>query len=297
MAAKVTKTNDDAIAQRRQVGAAMRSYRKEAGMDREVTAAVIGLAGPTLTRKESGDVQFSRAQIEKLAEAYGVPDNEVAMLIELAREGRARTRSRSGEFPMFVPLKDRAFLELEQRDAIEIMTVTLLVIPVYFQTEAYMRTLWKRNGELTSEQRINELVRLRKTRQRVVTKPAAPKIRAVVHEAALRLPVGGPEVMREQLSALARACELPNVEIQVQATEAGAFPGIETTFTLLRFGDGAAKDVAQVAGYDEPFYRDREPGTQVYRDAWDRRRVAALDLQESKDRILEAAADFGLSRA
>jgi transcriptional regulator with XRE-family HTH domain len=150
VAAKVTKSNEDAMARRRQIGAAMRSYRKEAGMDREVAAAVIGLAGPTLTRKESGDVQFSRVQIEKLAEAYGVADSEVAMLIELAREGRARTRSRSGEFPMFVPLKERAFFEFEQRDAVEILTVTLLVIPVYFQTEAYMRALWKRNGELMS---------------------------------------------------------------------------------------------------------------------------------------------------
>jgi hypothetical protein len=134
-------------------------------------------------------------------------------------------------------------------------------------------------------------------RQQVVTKANPPKIRAVVHEAALRLPVGGAEVMREQLSALAAACELPNVEIQVQPTENGAFPGIETTFTMLRFADGAANDVAQVAGYDESFYLDRARGIQVYRDAWDRRRIAALDLPESKDRIMEAAAHLGSDRA
>jgi hypothetical protein len=192
-----------------------------------------------------------------------------------------------------VPVKSRAYLELERNDAIEILVVTLGLIPPFFQTEAYMRELWLRNGELLSTERIEELVKLRQTRQQVVTKPNPPMIRAVIHEFALRLPVGGPTVMREQLVALAAACELPNVEIQVQPSSSGAFPGMDSTFSLLRFPIGVSGDVVQVYGQAESFYRDRQTATEPYRVAWDRRRVAALDLQASRALILDAAASFG----
>lgn len=285
-----TKNDDSAISQRRQLGAAMRSFRKEADVDRDRAAGLIEVTGPTLTRKESGQFKFKRQEVETLAKAYGVADDELAMLLELAREARASTKR--GEFPMFVPVKSRAFLELERNDAVEIMAATLSFIPLYFQTEAYMRQLWLRNGELLSDGRIEELVKLRQARQQVLTKRDAPMIRAVIHEFALRLPVGGPAVMREQLLALAAACELPNVEIQVQPIAAGAFPGMDSTFFLLRFPVGATGDVVQVYGQSELFYRDRRTATEPYRVAWDRRRVAALDLQASKALILEAAAHF-----
>ncbi len=291
--AKAKATEENATSQRRQVGAAMRSYRKDADMDREAAAALIGIAGPSLTRKENGDLQFSRSQIETLAEAYGVNDEELAMLVELAREARARRGSAHGEFPMFVPPKSRAYLEMERNDAIEVRLATLSLVPPYFQTEAYMRELWLRNGELLSSARIKELVKLRQARQQIVTKRDAPMIRAVIHETALRLPVGGPPVMHEQLHALAAACELPNVEIQIQPTAAGAFPSMDSTFSLLRFPVGPSGDVVQVYGQAESYYRDRQAATEPYRVVWDRLRVAALDLQASKALILDAAAHFG----
>ncbi|NUT51135.1 MAG: helix-turn-helix domain-containing protein [Saccharothrix sp.] len=285
-----TNRDDSAISQRRQLGAAMRSFRKEADVDRDTAAELIEVTGPTLTRKESGHFKFRRHEVETLAKAYGVAQDEIAMLVELAREARASTKR--GEFPMFVPVKSRAFLELERNDAVEIMAATLSFIPLYFQTEAYMRQLWLRNGELLPAERIDELVKVRQARQQVVTKPDAPMIRAVVHEFALRLPVGGPAVMHDQLMVLAAACELPNVEIQVQPISAGAFPGMDSTFFLLRFPVGATEDVVQVYSQAELFYRDRRSATEPYRVEWDRRRVAALDLQASKALILDAAAHF-----
>jgi DNA-binding XRE family transcriptional regulator len=283
--------DDSAISQRRQLGAAMRSFRKEADVDRDAAAELIEVTGPTLTRKESGQFKFKRQEVETLARAYGVDDDELAMLLELAREARASTKR--GEFPMFVPVRARAFLELERNDAVEIMAVTLSYIPLYFQTEAYMRELWLRNGGLLSDGRIEELVKLRRARQQVVVKTDAPMIRAVIHEFALRLPVGNPAVMREQLLALAAACELPNVEIQVQPIASGADPGLDSTFTLLRFPAGVSGDVVQIDSHVEAFYRDRQTATEPYRVGWDRRRVAALDLQASRALILDAAASFG----
>jgi DNA-binding XRE family transcriptional regulator len=287
----MTSREHSAIVQRRQLGAAMRSYRNEAGMDREEAAELIEATGTTLSRKESGSIRFRRTEVEILARAYGVNAEEIAALIDLAREARARTKR--GEFPLFVPVKGRAFLELERDDAIEIRTATISVIPLYFQTENYMRALWLNNGDLHSTERIDELVKMRQERQLVVTKPGAPRIRAVIHEAALHLPVGGRAAMTEQLRHLSAACDLPNVEIQVQPIAAGAYPGLDSTFSVLMFPSGPASDMVQVQALNEAFYRDRPNATEPYIVGWDRRSVAALGLQASKKLILDAAAHLG----
>lgn len=283
-----TSGDDSAISQRRQLGAAMRSFRKEADIDRDAAAELIDITGPTLTRKESGVYKWKRTEVEVLGRAYGVDDGELAMLVELAKEARAKTRH--GEFPMFVPVKSRAFLELE-RDAVEIMAVEVGLVPAYLQTEAYMRELWRRTGDLLTAERIDELVNVRMTRQQVLSKDNPPKLRVVMHEIGLRLPVGGPPVMREQLLHLAAMCRRPGVEIQVQPMSSGAYPSMDNRFTLLRFANGPAGDVVEVASV-EKFYRDRM-AIEPYRVAWDRRRVAALDLQGSLALIMEVADQFG----
>ncbi len=284
-------SNESAISQRRQLGAAMRGIRKEAGIDRDDAAALIGITGSTLSRKEAGTYKWKRTEIETLAGTYGVADKELAMLLELAKEARARTRH--GEFPMFVPVKAKAFLELE-RDAAEILVVTTGLVPTYGQTEAYMRELWRRNGDLLSGRRVEELVKMRKARQNVITKPNPPMVRVIMHEFALRLPVGGPAVMCDQLLHLTALCELPNVEMQILPISAGAFPAMDANFNLLRFANGPSGDVVMVSG-PEAFYRDRT-ATEPYRAAWDRRRVAALDLQGSRALVLDAAAAFEAAR-
>jgi DNA-binding XRE family transcriptional regulator len=286
-------SNDNSIGPRRELGAAMRSFRKEVELDRDEAAALIDVSGVTLTRKEDGGQNtFKAAEVKELAKAYGVSDAEVEMLLELARQ--ARTRKKRGEFPQFLPIKGRAFQEMERNLAVEIMVLTLSVIPLYFQTEKYMRQIWLRNGEVLAESHIEELVSLRKARQQVVHKAKPPKIRAVVHEFALRLPVdpGQPELMHEQLMQLAAACDLPHVEIQVQPMSAGAYPGMDSTFHMLRFPSGPADDMVQVYGYNETIYRDREAATDAYRVGWGRRQVSALELPESKALILDAAATF-----
>jgi hypothetical protein len=287
LAMPTTGSDDSAITQRRQLGAAMRSYRKEADIDREDAAELIDIKGPTLSRKESGTYKWKRSEVEILGKAYGVDEDQLAMLVELAKEARAKTKH--GEFPMFVPVKARAFLELE-REAVDIMAATSILVPVYLQTEAYMRELWRRNGELLSRERIDELVNVRQTRQQVVHKDSPPMLRVVMHEMGLRLPVGGPTVMHEQLLHLAAMCERPNIEIQVQPTSSGAYPSMDSRFNLLRFANGPTGDVVQ-AEHVEQFYRDRV-ATEPYRVAWDRRRVAALDFQSSLELILTVADQF-----
>jgi hypothetical protein len=152
--------------------------------------------------------------------------------------------------------------------------------------------LFEGNGESMSQEEIDRLKRVRLDRQLILTQPRPPKVRAIIHETALRLPIGGSDVMHEQLRHLADMCKLPNVEIQVQPATAGMYPGIGFTFLLMRLDNDPSTDRVQVETSGDPYYRDRTVNVEPYRLSWERKRVAALSLPASRSLILDAAREF-----
>ena len=275
------------VSQRKQLGAALRSFRRDAGIDREDAAELIEVSPATMTRIERGETRLKRQDVIALAEGYGIPAAEREALLEMLRE----TRMRRGQYPAFFSVKTRAALDMEA-DASEILYSLSDLVPAHFQTEDYMRALWLNNGESLSPEHIDQLAAARLARQAILTQDDPPLIRAIIHEQALRLPVGGSAVMHRQLLRLVELAKLPNVEIQVQPIEAGAYPGIGTSFMLLRFDHDTAADLVQVEAHGDSFYRDRPNATEPYRLAWDRQRVSALSLPASEALILSAAAEM-----
>lgn len=273
------------VSQRKQLGAALRSFRREAGIDRDDAAEVIEASPATMTRIERGETRLKRRDVLALAEAYHIPVAERDALLEMLRE----TRMRRGQYPAFYSVKTRSALDMEP-DASEILYSLIDLVPAHFQTEDYMRALFE--AESSAPEQIDRLVALRLARQKILTQDAPPMFRAILHENALRLPIGGPAVMHRQLLRLAELAELPHVEIQVQPINAGAYPGIGISFMLLRFDHDTAADLVQVNGHGDSFYRDRTGATEPYRLGWDRQRVSALSLPASKERILNTAADM-----
>ncbi len=273
---------------RREVGAALRSFRKRAGFERvEDAADFIDVSAVTMGRIEKGEAPINRASLGVLAEKYGLDDPERDALMELAR----RTRGKRGVFPAYFSVKSRALLELEA-EASDLLIVTIDLIPAHFQTERYMQALFENNGEGLPQSEIDRLKRVRLDRQTILTQPKPPKVRAVIHETALRLPIGGADVMHEQLVHLAGVANLHNVEIQVQPSSAGMYPGIGTTFTLMRLDNDPTTDRVQIDSPGDNVYRDRTTTTEPYRLSWERKRVAALSLPASKALIVAAADEF-----
>jgi transcriptional regulator with XRE-family HTH domain len=278
---------DRSISQRKQLGAALRSYRHDAGIDREAAAAAIDASDATLSRIERGETKLKRPDLLALAKAYKVPADERDVLVKMLFE----TRIPRGQYPAFFSVKTRSALALEP-DATEILYAYNELVPAHFQTEDYMRALFIGSDEGSPVERIDRLVAARKARQEVLTQDNPPMFRAVLHQNVLELPVGGPAVMHKQLLRLADVTELPNVEIQIQPRSAGAYPGIGTTFMLLRFDNDTAADIVQAEAHGDSFYRDRPGTTEPFRLGWDRQRVSALSLPASKALILDAATDM-----
>jgi hypothetical protein len=68
-------------------------------------------------------------------------------------------------------------------------------------------------------------------------------LRVVLDEAVLSRPVGGDEVMRDQLRRLIEAARLPNVTLQILPFAVGAHAGMDGTFAILEFEEERDADV------------------------------------------------------
>ncbi|WP_166427260.1 helix-turn-helix domain-containing protein [Nonomuraea mesophila] len=118
-----------------------------------------------------------------------------------------------------------------EENAHTIRTWQPLVVPGLLQTERYARAILAAEPGAT-EQWIEEAVETRLRRQSVFERNDPPMYWALLDECALLRPVGGKDVMREQLEHLLAMTERPNISIQVVPLDVGATAGLLGGFTL-----------------------------------------------------------------
>jgi hypothetical protein len=104
-------------------------------------------------------------------------------------------------------------------------------------------------------------------RQQRLTGQDPPRLWAVLDEAALRCPVGGPALMRGQLEHLIEMAKLPNVAIQTMPFRAGNHPAGVEAFTILRFPEADLPDVVCVESLTGARYLDKRDDVAVYTQA------------------------------
>lgn len=113
----------------------------------------------------------------------------------------------------------------------------LAIIPGLLQTEDYARALLE-GGQIIED--VEATVSARMARQEVLNRSNPPELRALINEAALDQPVGGAEVMREQLSHLIALSHRRNVILRTVPRSVGAHIGLDGSFTLLTWGNRSA---------------------------------------------------------
>jgi hypothetical protein len=104
---------------------------------------------------------------------------------------------------------------------------------------------------------------------------------AVVAEAALHNPIGGRDVLREQLDHLLMASDLENVTLQVLPTSVGAHSALASGFTVLNFGELREPDIAYVEHTLGAVTMDKTPDVERARVCFDRLRAEAAGLADS----------------
>jgi DNA-binding XRE family transcriptional regulator len=248
--------------QRMLVGAKLRRLRTDMGLSREEAAETIRASEWKIHRLENGQVGFKERDIIDLLRLYRVTDpGEVAEFVSLAREANAPGWWQ--HYGDVLPQWFRTYVDLESAAAL-IRTYEGQFVPGLLQTDDYMRAVVRGAHLDESSEEVGRRVRLRMARQTVLTRDHPPRVWAVVDEAALRRPVGGPEVMRGQLERLVDASKLPNVTLQVLPFGAGAHPGMVGSFSVLRFPDQELPDVVYIEHLTSALYLNKPDDVDQY---------------------------------
>jgi hypothetical protein len=243
------------------IGAQLRRLRSEKGLSREQAGEAIRASEWKIHRLENGQVSFKERDIVDLLRLYGVTDpDDVAALVAVARE--ANEPGWWQRYSDVLPQWFRAYIDLESAATL-IRTYEGQFVPGLLQTEDYMRAVI--GGALEeSPEEAERRVALRVARQTLLTYTDAPMLWAVVDEAALRRPVGGPKVMRAQLERLIEAAKLPNVTLQVLPFNAGAHPAMVGAFSVLRFTEQELPDIVYLEHLTNAVYLDKREDVDNY---------------------------------
>jgi hypothetical protein len=259
------------------VGAYLRQLREDSGLTRAEAGVPLDLAEPAIIGMELGRVVLDEHDVLALLSLYGIHDaHERAALLARVREANAPGRSHS--YSDVTPNWFQRYLSLQARASL-IRTYEVQSVPGLLQTEAYARAVVPRR------------VRQRLAQQQVLNRPDPPKLWALVHEAALRRPVGGRAVMRDQLEALiAVVTKSPNVRLQVLPLAAGGHATAGGSFTILRFPEPDLPDMVYLEQLTSALYLHSRADIDFYFHAANRLFVEAAPLRDTAG-ILERIID------
>ncbi|MGI5198168.1 helix-turn-helix domain-containing protein [Streptomyces sp. CA-288835] len=179
--------------------------------------------------------------------------------------------------------------ELE-RLATEICEYAPTVIPGLLQTREYARAVFLAGNPLATDEYIEELVEGRMDRTQLLKDATRPVYWAVLHETALRIPVGDADVMARQLDRIATLMRERAVLVQVLPFAAGAHPVMGKLTKLMKFED--APPTAYTEGVFSGNLLDEPAVVKRVQASYDHIRAAALSPEASLAMIESAAEDY-----
>jgi hypothetical protein len=265
------------------LGSQLRRLREGKRITLEDAGYVIRASGSKMSRLETGRVGFKPRDISDLLTLYGVTDEqERATLHELAREASARGWWH--DFADVMPAWFEPYVGLEEAAA-SIRCYENQLIPALLQTADYAKAIARLGHPAGSADEIERRVSLQLTRQAVLTRPTLTSFWLVLDEAALRRPVGSPEVMRGQLRHLMEMAGRPNISVQVIPLTRGGHAAAGGPFTILRFSEPDLPDVVYLEQLTSALYLDKRETVDHYLEVMERLCVEALPAGGSMETI------------
>jgi len=316
---------------RRLLGAALRGYRESMGYNLDQAARILECDRSKVSRIETGQRGIRPKELRELLTEYGVAAGEQEALLAIAHSGRltgwwldyADVLSEAGQ--------DYVFMEIA---ATEVLAYEPNQVPDLLQTARYASAVADADANCVSAEQRTHAVEVKLARQRITlgasvteasvaaagvtrarpaaastraargrgskaAEPAARRLDFVITEGALRQAVGGPIVMRDQLSRLAALAEAGDragavagarISVRVLPFAAGAHAAAGCgSMTILRFAQTPGIGVIHLAGLSGGVSLEGREEVARYLRTFSQLKTAALSAQESA-RLLRAMA-------
>jgi transcriptional regulator with XRE-family HTH domain len=269
----------------KRLGAELRKMRLAAEATTEYAAGLLGIDRTRLSNMESGIRPISPERVRTLASNYACSDAAyVDALVDMAANpGRGWWERHRGT--LSAGLLDIAELEWH---ATRVRTAQVVHVPGLLQTEEYARAVFTAVLPPLTRLEVELRVAHRMERQQVFKRPPPLPYVAYVHEAALRMPFGGTETMRQQLRHLAAVSDHDAIDVRVIPTSVGGFPGAGHA---LLYADGLVPqlDTVQLDSAHGPEFTHAEAQLTKYRSHLDWMENASLPPAASRDLIQKIA--------
>lgn len=206
------------------IGALVALYRKAAGLTQFELAERLFVHDETISSIEQGRRALKLDLAERMDELL---DTKGALALAVSKVPKRE------KFPAFA----QDYVEHEQ-EALTLLWFEPLVMPGLLQTADYAEAVFGSSYPPLTQDEIEERVGARLERQRMFErKPWPPMMSFLIQESVLRMPIGGRDVLREQIRHLRRLAELLFLCIQVVPTGLERHPSLDGAMILLETPD------------------------------------------------------------
>jgi len=267
---------------RRRLAAELRKLREQSGLSATDAARRLGWQASRISRIETRQSGIAAPDLRKLLNAYEVEDEGYrAYLAELARRVNER-----GWWQKYAGLIGSEYADLIglEAEARTIRTYQQELVPGLLQTPDYARAVIRASRPTNTTEEIDRRVEIRMERQEVLTRadPPPPRVNVVLSEGALRRPVGGYDVMRQQLEYLIRPRDRANITTQVLPFDAGVHPSMVGPFMMITFPDADDLGVVNVENATGTLFLEESGELRVYEELWNTLQASALSADDSQ---------------
>jgi transcriptional regulator with XRE-family HTH domain len=270
----------------RELGLRLRELRNAKNMTVEMVAKEL-LCSPTkISRAETGVRRATLRDVRDLCRIYEVDPETSAELMELARDAY-----QSGWWTKYDDLKIAPLIGMEQ-SASAITSFGMYFFPALLQSEDYARAIIKGIAPKIEEKILDQRVKARMERQRLLQAARPPKYRVLLDEAVLRRHIGGPAVMKAQLDRVLSLMREEKITVQIIPYAAGAYGANDSNFSYLEFAGTKLPDLVFVETLTSQLYIERRDEVERYSEALDYLRDAALNPRDSAKKIEEIRGEF-----
>jgi len=268
------------------LGAELRKLREAAGVSNRGAAEFLNTSPTQVSHIEAGRFGISEDRLRRLAGLYACDDTQlVDVLAEMATD---RSQGWWDEYRGVIRPRALDLAELEHH-ASYVRAFEVVHIPGVLQTEEHVRaaSAFVGPGRPKSEHDARVSFRIQRREGMESGKPYD----VIIHEAALRMRVGGPEVTRAQLDHLLQATERPNVTIRVIPFAADGFAGSGLPMQYLG-GAVPQLDTVQIDTQHGAEFIDATAQLNRYRALLERVDTTALPQDASLDLVRRIAQEL-----
>ncbi|WP_331771454.1 helix-turn-helix transcriptional regulator (plasmid) [Embleya sp. NBC_00888] len=235
---------------------------------------------------------MSSTRLNQIERGTGHPPtlaNAMALDAELNTGGILAELWKHGNSRMFLAWS-QPLIDLEST-AVEMHMYLDQFVPGLLQTKDYARAVLQTGRTLQDEAHLEELVLSRLGRQERLNGPNRPYLWLVIDETVIRRPIGGPDIMRQQLARLLATEHNQRISVQVLPFSEGEYPRMGGLLALLTTPD--KRKVAYTEGAEVGRLIEDPGEVRQYALTYERQRARALPVGMSMNMIREAMEGLG----